>query len=182
MKDSFAKYVVEEIVDSATDEQLATIVPLLKGRMIAIATDENWNTVIQKMIQMICKLVGNTYQLDIKGRLLTFMNDTDYAFSQSIIELCCHPSAVSIVQSVLKEFPPSQNNLLMGSLSLKYEQLAEYQDVSINRMLHGFKFSVEKEFLLYVWMKLCRDSFPIILRFLIYEMVLLILLPGMIHF
>jgi hypothetical protein len=105
MTDVFGNYVVQVMVDNATDEQLATIVPLLEEQMINLSEDKKSNYVIQKIIQMAWKIVSTTNQMDIKDRLLTFMRNTVDAVCGKLKVLSCHQSATRIIQCILKNFP-----------------------------------------------------------------------------
>jgi hypothetical protein len=50
MIDVFGNDVAQVMVDNATDEQLATTVPLLEAQMINLSEDKKSNYVIQKII------------------------------------------------------------------------------------------------------------------------------------
>jgi hypothetical protein len=157
MTDGFGNYVVQVMVDNATDEQLATIVPLLEGQMIHLSEDKKSNYVIQKIIQMACKIVSTTNQMDIKDRLLTFMRNTVDALSPRVKDLCCHQSATRIIQCVLKNFPESFQNSILRALSRCFDDIVKniygtyvLQDavkLQNHEFLEAARVSVESRFL-----------------------------------
>jgi hypothetical protein len=125
MTDLFGNYVVQVMVDNATDEQLATIVPLLEGQMINLSEDKKSNYVIQKIIQMACKIVSTTNQMDVKDRLLTFMRNTMDSLSSNLKRLCCHQSGSRIVQVSVKQFPELVDSKMIRAFLTSFDSVVK---------------------------------------------------------
>lgn len=118
MTDVFGNYVIQVLVDHASDEQLSIIVTALNGQIIHLSEDLKSNYVIQKIIENAAKVAAKTDQGELKDRLLTFMNHTVLEIFNKLVELSCHQSGNRIIQSVLKFFPDAiKESILVGLMN-----------------------------------------------------------------
>lgn len=111
MKDECGNYVVQGMVDSATEEQLVSMVSALEGQITHLAENKKNNSVIQKIIQNACKLVSSpptsstTTPANLQERIIHFMKYVVDTLQNNFKSYCCHRNKHELTVTILKSFP-----------------------------------------------------------------------------
>jgi predicted cupin superfamily sugar epimerase len=123
MSDIFGNYVIQILVENATDEQLGLIASSLQGQIQILAEDKKSNYVLQKIIENVSKVSAKIDQNETKDRLISFMMETVEACSHHIRELSCHQCGNRIIQAILKFFPDTVKEKLCHKLIQLFDEL-----------------------------------------------------------
>jgi hypothetical protein len=125
MMDGFGNYVMQKLIDHATVEQMALLVPTLRDHISELAENKISNYPLQKIIQFVSKRINSpSLSEDVARRFRYFLEDLLEAIQSRMKELCCHQVGTRVVQCMVEHFPDSWKDRILRDLLRYFDDLA----------------------------------------------------------
>jgi hypothetical protein len=141
MMDAFGNYVMQKLIDHATVEQMALLVPAFHDHISELAENKISNYPLQKIIQFISENIHSpSLSEDIAKRFGYFLEDLFEVIESRTKELCCHPVGTRVVQCMVEYLPDSWKNRILRGLLRCFDDLATnyYGSVVLQVALNHF--------------------------------------------
>jgi hypothetical protein len=125
MMDASGNYVMQKLIDHATVEQMALLVPAFHDHISELAENKISNYPLQQIIQFVSKHFNPRFLIEpVAGTFRYFLEDLFEVIESRTKELCCHQTGTRIVQCMVEHFKDSWKNRILRDLLRYFDDLA----------------------------------------------------------